>query len=129
MATAVGSGFSSTSMVTWNGTELATSYQTGEILYAEIPSSFLAKPGSATIVIKDTRSGAASNTRAYAILSPAAANASVVQLVSSGLDGSPANGDSLVQPSISATGRFVVFQSAGTMWSHSRSSHPGKIST
>jgi hypothetical protein len=34
--------------------------------------------------------------------------------VSSGLDGSAANGDSLVQPSISATGRFVVFQSAGT---------------
>jgi Tol biopolymer transport system component len=50
----------------------------------------------------------------FAILSSAAANATVVQLVSSGLDGSPANGDSLIQPFISATGRFVVFQSTGT---------------
>jgi Tol biopolymer transport system component len=64
--------------------------------------------------VKDTNTGAMSNTVTFAILSSAAANATVVQLVSSGLDGSAANGDSLVQPSISATGRFVVFQSAGT---------------
>jgi hypothetical protein len=114
MAIADGSGYTPTTAVFWNGSELSTSYQTSGILYAAVPAALVANPGTASITVKDTSTGATSNTRTYAILSSAAANATVVQLVSSGLDGSAANGDSLVQPSISATGRFVVFQSPGT---------------
>lgn len=109
-----GTGFTTTSALFWNQSKLSTSYQTSGILYAAVTADLVAKPGTASIFVKDTSTGAISNTVTFAILSAAAANATVVQLVSSGIDGSAANGDSLVQPSISATGRFVVFQSAGT---------------
>lgn len=114
MAIADGSGYTQTTALFWNGSELSTSYQTSGILYANVPAALVANPGTASVTVKDTSSGAISNAVTFAILSSAAANATVVQLVSSGLDGSAASGDSLVQPSISATGRFVVFQSAGT---------------
>lgn len=114
MATAVGSGFTQTTAVFWNGTELSTSYQTSQILNATVPATLLVQPGTASVYVKDTSAGTISNTMTFAILSPAAATAGVVQMVSSAPDGSPANGDTAIQPSISATGRFVVFQSAGT---------------
>jgi hypothetical protein len=114
MAIADGSGYTQTTAVFWNGSELSTSYQTSGILYAAVPAALVANPGTASVFVKDTSTGAVSNAVPFAILSSAAVNATVVQLVSSGLDGSAASGDSLVQPSISATGRFVVFQSAGT---------------
>jgi len=113
-AIANGSGFTQASAIFWNGTELTSSYQSSGILYATVPASLVAQPGSVPIVVKDTATGAVSNSLTYAILSPAAAKATVVQLVSLGIDGSGANGDSLVLPSISATGRFIAFQSAGT---------------
>ena len=114
MGIANGSGFTTTTAIFWNGLELSTSYQTTQILYVSIPASVLVVPGIATVLVKDTATGGVSNSLTFAILSPAAANAGVVQLVTSGIGGSPANGDSLVQPSISASGRFVAFQSAGT---------------
>jgi WD40-like Beta Propeller Repeat len=113
-AIADGSGYTPTTAVFWNGSELSTSYQTSGILYTNVPAALVANPGTASVFVKDTSTGTVSNTVTFAILSAAAANATVVQLVSSGIDGSAANGDSLVQPSISATGRFIVFQSAGT---------------
>jgi hypothetical protein len=114
MAIADGSGFTSTTAVFWNGSELSTSFQTSQILYANVPATLLVQPGTASVYVKDTSAGTVSNTVTFGILSSAAANATVVQLVSSALDGSPANGETAIQPSISATGRFVVFQSAGT---------------
>jgi WD40-like Beta Propeller Repeat len=114
MAIANGTGFTTTSALFWNQSKLSTSYQTSGILYATVPAELLLNPGTASISVTDTSTNAVSNALTFAILSPAAAIATVVQLVSGDLNGSPANGDSLVQPSISATGRFVVFQSAGT---------------
>lgn len=113
MNIAVGRGFTPTTAVFWKGTQLPTSYQTNEVLNANVSASLLEVPGTASVFVKDTSTGVTSNSITFAILSPAAANATVVKLVSRALDGSPANGDSLVQPSISVSGRFVVFQSAG----------------
>jgi len=113
-ATAVGSGFTPTTAAFWNGAELSTSYQTSQILYANIPATLLVQPGTASVYLKDTSTGSVSNTVVFGILSSAAATAGVVQLISNAPNGSPANGDTATQPSISATGRFVVFQSAGT---------------
>ena len=50
----------------------------------------------------------------FSIASPATATAGVVQLITIATDGSPANADSLVAPSINADGRYVAFQSAAT---------------
>jgi hypothetical protein len=109
-----GSGFTSSSVVQWNGNPIPTSFGTNSILTASISGSLIATPGTATITVKDSSSGATSNAQPFGIASPAAATAGVIQLISIALDGSPANADSLVAPSINSDGRYVAFQSAAT---------------
>lgn len=104
-----GSGFTSSSVLEWNGSQLSTQVGDSADLVASVPGSLIAAPGSAKIVVQD--SGATSNAVVLPIASSAAATAGVVALISAAPDGSPANGDSLVGPSISATGRYVAFQS------------------
>lgn len=108
-----GSGFTDSSIVQWNGNALPTTFGTNQILSASISNSLIAAPGAAQITVKDG-SGATSNSLPFGIASAAAANAGVIGMISVAPDGSPANGDSLVGPSISATGRYVAFQSAAT---------------
>ncbi len=109
-----GTGFTNSSVVQWNGTALPTTFGTAEILTATVASDLVAIPGTASIMVKDPSSGAASNPQSFGIASPAAATAGVIQLVTVGTDGSPANGNSLVGPSINSDGRYVAFQSAAT---------------
>ncbi len=109
-----GTGFTNSSVVQWNGTPLPTTFGTNQILSASISSSLLALPGAAAITVEDGSSGATSNSLSFGIASPAAATAGVVAMITVAADGTPANGDSLVGPSISATGRYVAFQSAAT---------------
>jgi hypothetical protein len=113
-ANAVGGGFTANTTLFWNGSPLPTSYQTNQILSATVSAQLLSVPGNVVIVAKDSATGKTSNSIVYAVLSPGAATAGVVRLISGAPDGSPANGDSLIQASISQTGRFVAFQSAGT---------------
>jgi trimeric autotransporter adhesin len=109
-----GVGFTATSAVEWNGNPLPTSYGDSTDLNASVSSALIAAPGTIKITVSDSSSGAVSNALSLPIASPATATAGVVALVSAAMDGSPGNGDSLVGPSISATGRYVVFQSAST---------------
>ena len=109
-----GSGFSSSSIVEWNGTPLPTAFNTTEILTVQISSALIAKPGTAQITVKDSSANATSKPLQFGIASPAAATAGVIGLITIASDGTPANGDSLVLPSISATGRYVAFQSRAT---------------
>ncbi len=109
-----GSGFTNSSVVEWNGAPLPTTFGTSQILSTSISGSLLALPGAAAITVKDSSSGASSNSLPFGIASPAAATAGVVSIITVAADGTPANGDSLVAPSISATGRYVAFQSAAT---------------
>jgi hypothetical protein len=111
---ASGSGFTTASQVLWNGAPLTTTFGDASNLSATVPASQVAKPGTANISVSDSSLGVASNTLPFGIASPAAATAGVIQLITIGTDGSPANNDSLVQASISASGRFVAFQSAAT---------------
>jgi hypothetical protein len=107
-----GTGFTNSSVVEWNGNPIPTTFGDGTDVAASVSSSFIGAPGNAAITVKD--SGATSNSVAFAIGSPAAATAGVMALITVARDGSPANGDSLVAPSISATGRYVAFQSNAT---------------
>jgi Tol biopolymer transport system component len=114
-----GNHFTSNSVVEWNGSPLATTLLptaplSDQILSVQVAASMVAEPGSAQITVKDTSTGAVSNTVVFSILSPAAATAGVVQLISIAPDGSAANGDSLVTASISETGRYISFQSSAT---------------
>jgi hypothetical protein len=110
----VGYNFTATSLVQWNGSPLATSFQTDQFLNVQVAASLVAVPGSAKITVTDTSSGLTSSAAVFPILSPAAGTAGVVQLISIAPDGLAANGDSLVAASISQTGRFVAFQSTAS---------------
>jgi Tol biopolymer transport system component len=107
-----GTEFTSSSVVEWNGNSLPTEFGDGTDIAASVSSSLIVAPGKATITVSDSR--ATSNALVLPIASPAAATAGVVALITVATDGSPANGDSLVGPSISATGRYVAFQSNAT---------------
>jgi hypothetical protein len=109
-----GTGFSNASVVEWNGSTLPTTFGDSSDLAASVSISLIAVPGTATITVKDPSSGATSNAMQFGIASPAAAVAGVVALITVAPDGTPANGDSLIDPSISATGRYVAFQSNAT---------------
>jgi len=107
-----GTGFTQSSVAEWNGNALPTTFADSTDLTASVPSGLITAPGEATISVAN--SGASSNAITLPIASPAAATAGVVALVTGASDGSLANGDSLVAPSISATGRYVAFQSNAT---------------
>ncbi|MBZ5680021.1 MAG: hypothetical protein LAO24_07940 [Acidobacteriia bacterium] len=109
-----GSGFTTASVVQWNGTPVPTTFGTNAILTASVSTSLIATPGMASITVKDSSSGATSNAEPFGIASPAAATAGVIAMITVAADGTPPNGDSLVAPSISATGRYVSFQSNAT---------------
>lgn len=109
-----GNGFTASSVVQWNGTPLPTTYGTNQILNASISSSLIALPGIASITVKDNSSGRTSNSLPFGIASAAAATAGAMAMITVAPDGTPANGDSLAGPSISATGRYVAFQSNAT---------------
>jgi len=107
-----GTGFTNASAVQWNGSPLPTTFGDSTDLAASVTASLIAAAGKATIIVGD--SGLNSNAVVLPIASSAAATAGVVQLITVSPDGSPANGDSLVGPSISLTGRYVAFQSNAT---------------
>jgi len=109
-----GSGFTPTSVIEWNGTPLATSFGDSSDLAAAASASLIATPGTVSVTVSDSSSGATSNAVPFGIASPAAATAGVIQLITIALDGTPANANSLVAPSINSDGRYVAFQSAAT---------------
>lgn len=111
---ASGTGFTATSVIEWNGNPLTTLFGTSTDINAQISAAMVAAPGTVSITVYDTASGATSNTLPFGIASPAAATAGVVQMITVAPDGTPANDDSLVAPAISATGRYISFQSAAT---------------
>jgi len=112
MLLATGTGFTSASVIQWNGNALATQFGSSTGLAAQVTSTMVTAPGTAAITVKD--SGTTSNSLPFGIASPAAATAGVIALVTAAPDGTPANNNSLVAPAIDATGRYVSFQSSAT---------------
>ena len=109
-----GTGFTSTSVVEWNGAALPTQFSGSANINATVASTLVAAPGTVSITVYDPASSATSNALPFDITSQAVASAGVVQMITVAPDGTPANYDSAVTPSISATGRYVSFQSAAT---------------
>lgn len=109
---ATGTGFTDSCAIEWNGSPLPTQFGSSTGLAATVAGNFIALPGSAAIQVKDAATGVVSNALPFGIASSAAAAAGVIQMITAAPDGTPADADSLVAPSISATGRFISFQSA-----------------
>ena len=64
--TVLGSGFSPTSVVQWNGTNRTTFFFSGSTLKAQIPASDIATVGTATVAVSDP-AGGASNSRTFTV--------------------------------------------------------------
>lgn len=107
-----GTGFTSSSVVNWNGSPLSTQFGDSTDLAASAPSTLIVAPGTVSITVTD--SGRTSKAVLFPIASPATLTAGVVALVTVAPDGTPANGDSLVAATISTTGRYVAFQDNAT---------------
>ena len=109
-----GTGFTSASVIEWNGTALSTQFGSSINLAATVSSALVATPGTASIKVYDSSLSITSNALTFSIASTAAATAGVVQMITVAPDGTPANGNVYVKSSISATGRYVAFQSDAT---------------
>jgi len=109
-----GAGFTPSTVLEWDGQALPTTFGDSTDVDASVSNSLIAAPLTAVISAIETSTGVSSNLVPFGVASPAALTAGVIQLITIAPDGSPANGDSLVAPSVSATGRFVAFQSDAT---------------
>ncbi len=109
-----GTGFTTSSVIEWNGTPLPTETASSTDMNAPVTAAMIAHPGTVSITVRDTSSGYTTAALPLGVASPAAANAGVMALVTVAPDGTPANASSLVAPAINATGRYVSFQTSAT---------------
>lgn len=108
-----GTGFGPGSLALWNGAERPTQVGNANQLTMTVSAGDLAAPGTVSLTVSDA-SGAVSNALRFGIASPAAATAGVALLVSAAVNGSGADDDSVFPPSLSATARYIAFQSNAT---------------
>jgi len=107
-----GSNFMATSVVQWNGAARTTTFVSSAQVTAAIPASDIAATGMAQVtVFNPAPGGGTSNSLNFTISGP---QPGVSELVSVASDGTQANGSSSDVPAISATGRFVAFESNAT---------------
>jgi Tol biopolymer transport system component len=109
-----GTGFTSSSVIQWNATSLTTQFGSSTDINAPVTAAMIAQPGTVSITVHDTAANTTTAALPFGIASPAAATAGVIALITVAPGGAPANNNSLVEPSISATGRYVSFQSSAT---------------
>jgi outer membrane protein assembly factor BamB len=57
MVTAIGTGFASTSVITWNGTSLPTTYLSNTILRAQVTAAQIANIGTVALTVHDSSQG------------------------------------------------------------------------
>ncbi|MGH9526175.1 MAG: hypothetical protein ACRD2F_05835, partial [Terriglobales bacterium] len=95
--------------VLWEGHALATS---AGLCAADaiVPAADLATPGAYQVTVEDG-AGRTSSGLPFYVLPAAQADAAVRLLVSANLSGQPDDGANNSAPAISATGRYVAFQS------------------
>ena len=115
--TVYGSGFSPSSVVQWNGSTLATTFVSGNLVYAVVSASYRNGSGTASVTVFNPAPGGGLSTATSVFVGPVPqppAGAGVIQLVSAAPDGTPGNGHTYTPPAVSADGRFVAFQSDST---------------
>lgn len=107
-----GTGFTSSSVVQWNGTALTTSFQSATSLTASVPAGNLTAAGTFSItVVNPTAQGGASSAASFTVANPVAGK--IVQLVSTSyVNGGVSNWTSNNSPpTLSRDGRYVGYAS------------------
>jgi hypothetical protein len=64
-----GTGFTSTSVVQWNGTALTTQFGTSTDINAPVTAAMIAQPGTASITVHDTAAGTTTSALSFGIAS------------------------------------------------------------
>ena len=105
-----GSNFVPTSVVTWNATDRPTIYVSAIQLIAAIPASDFSTSGTASVAVRNQPPhGGVSSSLSFDV-APASSSSLVPERVSVDTQSNQANGPSS-RPSVSASGRFIAFQS------------------
>jgi hypothetical protein len=108
-----GSDFVTTSVVIWNGADRPTTYVSSTQLIASIPASDLSTSGTAGVAVRTPPPhGGLSNSLVFDI-APASSSSFALERVSVDTQGNQANGPS-GRPSISDSGRYIVFESSAS---------------
>jgi len=107
-----GSGFVPSSVVQWNGSNRTTTFANNTQLSATITSADRNVPANVEIDVSNPGpGGGVSNQAAFTVMSPPVQGIGVMMMISTAVDGTPGNGNSYTPPAISASGRYVAFQS------------------
>jgi len=105
-----GSNFVTTSVVTWNAADRPTTFVSASQLMAAIPASDISTVGTASVAVRSPAPhGGVSNSLAFDV-APPSSSSFLPERVSVDTQGNQANGPSS-RPSVSARGRFIVFES------------------
>ncbi len=106
----LGSGMATGDRIFWGATPLNTTVGTAG-WQALVPPQLLAAGPDLIPITVVAANGTASNAFNFDLAAPQQAQAGVVELITAAPDGKLADGDTLTQASMSADGRFVVFDS------------------
>jgi Tol biopolymer transport system component len=110
-----GSGFLASSTVEWNGSSRPTTFVSANRLTAQLSGADIAALGMVSVTVRNPApGGGVSNALLFKVAPGPAPGTGVVEMISEAADGSPSNGNTFTPPSVSATGRYVAFQSDGT---------------
>lgn len=115
--TVYGSGFSPSSVVQWDGSTLATTFVSANLVYAVASDSYSSGSGTASVTVSNPAPGGGLSNASSVFIGPAPqppAGVGVIQLVSAAPDGTAGNGHTYTAPAVSADGRYVAFQSDST---------------
>jgi hypothetical protein len=110
-----GRGFTSSSVVKWNGTALTTTLRSSTLVDAAVTSGLLSTAGTANITVENsTADGGASAARSFVISEPVTGK--IVQLASPRFGTSVSSNVTvnLSPPTLSQDGRYMGFQSYAT---------------
>lgn len=115
--TVYGTGFTSSSVVRWNGSDLTTTFVSSSQVFALIGAASRSSSGTFPITVFNPAPGGGLSNASSVLVGPVPAapqGIGVVQLISAAPDGTPGNGSSYTPSGLSANGRYVAFQSDST---------------
>ncbi len=110
-----GTGFISSSKIQWSGSNRETTFVSSTQVTTVIPGADIAAPGPVMVTVANPApGGGVSNALTFKVAPGPAPGTGVIEMISVAADGTPGDGNTFTPPAISATGRFVSFQSDAT---------------
>ena len=110
-----GASFTTSSVVSWNGSGRPTTYVSATRLTAEISAADVGSAGTAQVTVSTPAPGGGTSTAAVFTVSaaPQEQTVGVIGMVAVNANGQPANGSTFA-PAMSVDGRYIAFSSLAT---------------